>query len=442
MTWTSSSSPPSRAARTCCASRPHRRESRADLRGKLAVAAGGVVFTTIQKFFPEERGDTYPMLSTAATSWSSPTSAPQPVRLHRRLRAAHAGRAANASFVGFTAPPSSCRTPNTRAVFGDYISVYDVRRSVQDGATVPIYYEGRLAKLILNEDQRPPNRPGLRRRDRGRGGRAEGAAEDKVGATRGGSRCGAARAADRRGSHCPLRAAAGGHVRQSDGGGMSRRICIDLYRELVRIRPEWHDDDDGPGRDQGGDDGSATDPIDWQPHHPQQATTRALAKPSATPMTHSRSCWCATCGSPASTLRACTPCTSTSPCAATGCSRPSPASTVSSATSPVASSWTTLAWRRTFERPPSPTRRAAARAKRRVDQGEAVAVHAGEARGLLRHLPRLRLVGVGDRHGTAAAGVCFRRRRSTCWRRRTVRTDSTVARARTVAVLRAGVDAR
>ena len=62
----------------------------------------------------------------------------------------------NASFVGFTGHrPSSFRTPTPRAVFGGYISIYDIQRSVEDGATVPIYYESRLAKLALVESERP-----------------------------------------------------------------------------------------------------------------------------------------------------------------------------------------------------------------------------------------------------------------------------------------------
>ena len=61
----------------------------------------------------------------------------------------------DASFVGFTGTPIELQDANTRAFFGDYISVHDIRRSVEDGATVPIYYESRLAKLALDEAERP-----------------------------------------------------------------------------------------------------------------------------------------------------------------------------------------------------------------------------------------------------------------------------------------------
>ena len=118
---------------------PVQADSRADLRAKLAVEAGGVVFTTIQKFLPEERGDRHPVLS-----------------VRRNVVARHMRDALpNASFIGFTGTPIEKTDANTRAVFGDYISVYDIQRAVQDKATVPIYYESRLAKLALEEAERP-----------------------------------------------------------------------------------------------------------------------------------------------------------------------------------------------------------------------------------------------------------------------------------------------
>ncbi len=78
----------------------------------------------------------------------------------------------NASFIGFTGTPIELTDKNTRAVFGDYISVYDIQRAVEDGATVPIYYESRLAKLELDEAERPHDRSRVRGGHRGRGGRA------------------------------------------------------------------------------------------------------------------------------------------------------------------------------------------------------------------------------------------------------------------------------
>ena len=121
---------------------PVQAESRADLRNKLSVESGGVVFTTIQKFFPEEKGDTHPTLSQRRNIVVIADEA------HRSQYDFIDGFARHmrdglpkASFVGFTGTPIELKDANTRAVFGDYISIYDIQRSVEDKATVPIYYE-------------------------------------------------------------------------------------------------------------------------------------------------------------------------------------------------------------------------------------------------------------------------------------------------------------
>ena len=258
---------------------PSQAESRADLRGKLSVAAGGVVFTTIQKFFPEDRGDTYPMLSDRSNIVVIADEAHRSQYDFIDGFARHMRDALpNASFVGFTGTPIELQDANTRAVFGDYISVYDIRRSVQDGATVPIYYESRLAKLTLDKEQRPHIDPDfedategeeVERRDRlktkwaqlegvvGAAPRVRQIAEDLI-------------------AHFEHR------LEAMHGKAMvvcmSRRICIDLYRELVRLRPDWHDDDDGRGAIKVVMTGSATDPTDWQPHIRNKPRREALAK--------------------------------------------------------------------------------------------------------------------------------------------------------------------
>ena len=135
---------------------PTQAESRADLRSKLSVNAGGVVFTTIQKFFPEERGDTHPSLSERRNIVVIADEAHRSQYDFIDGYARHMRDALpNASFVGFTGTPIELQDANTRAVFGDYISIYDIQRSVEDGATVPIYYESRLAKLALDEHEKP-----------------------------------------------------------------------------------------------------------------------------------------------------------------------------------------------------------------------------------------------------------------------------------------------
>ncbi|HYO64531.1 MAG TPA: type I restriction endonuclease subunit R, partial [Archangium sp.] len=129
---------------------PVQAEDRADLREKLKVASGGVVFTTIQKFVPEEKGDRFPLLSDrrnivviADEAHRSQYDFIDGFARHLRDALPHA------SFVGFTGTPIELTDKNTRAVFGEYVSIYDIQRAVEDGATVPIYYEGRLAKLEL-----------------------------------------------------------------------------------------------------------------------------------------------------------------------------------------------------------------------------------------------------------------------------------------------------
>jgi len=135
---------------------PVQATDRTDLRAKLAVASGGVVFTTIQKFFPEERGDRHPVLSArrnivviADEAHRSQYDFIDGYARHMRDALPHA------SFIGFTGTPIEKTDANTRAVFGDHISVYDIQRAVTDGATVPIYYESRLAKLELKASERP-----------------------------------------------------------------------------------------------------------------------------------------------------------------------------------------------------------------------------------------------------------------------------------------------
>ena len=129
---------------------PVQAADRADLREKLAVASGGVVFTTIQKFFPEEKGDRHPVLSDRRNIVVIADEAHRSQYDFIDGFARHMRDALpNASFIGFTGTPIEKTDANTRAVFGDYISVYDIQRAVVDGATVPIYYESRLAKLEL-----------------------------------------------------------------------------------------------------------------------------------------------------------------------------------------------------------------------------------------------------------------------------------------------------
>jgi type I restriction enzyme R subunit len=135
---------------------PVQASNREHLQELLRVASGGVVFTTVQKFMPEERLGKYPMLSDRRNIVVIADEAHRSQydfidgfarNLHDALP--------NASFIGFTGTPIELTDRNTRAVFGEYISIYDIQRAVDDGATVPIYYESRLAKLALKESEKP-----------------------------------------------------------------------------------------------------------------------------------------------------------------------------------------------------------------------------------------------------------------------------------------------
>ena len=257
---------------------PVQAADRADLRAKLAVASGGVVFTTIQKFFPEEKGDRHPVLSErrnivviADEAHRSQYDFIDGFARHMRDALPHA------SFVGFTGTPIEKTDANTRAVFGDYISVYDIQRAVVDGATVPIYYESRLAKLELKESERPKIDPEFEEATEGEEVERKEKLKSKWAQLEAvvGSENRIKLIARDLVEHFENRLAA------MDGKAMvvvmSRRIAVELYRELVALRPAWHGEDDEQGALKVVMTGSASDPLDWQPHIRNKPRREALA---------------------------------------------------------------------------------------------------------------------------------------------------------------------
>lgn len=139
--------------------KPVQAQSREHLKSLLAVASGGVVFTTIHKFFPDEKGAKYPLLSDRRNIVVIADEAHRSQYDFVDGFARHMRDALpRASFIGFTGTPIERTDANTRAVFGDYISIYDIQRAVEDKATVPIYYESRLAKLELKPEEEPGGR--------------------------------------------------------------------------------------------------------------------------------------------------------------------------------------------------------------------------------------------------------------------------------------------
>jgi type I restriction enzyme R subunit len=258
---------------------PVQARDRAHLRDLLDVAAGGIVFTTIQKFMTDAAGDRHPLLSERENVVVVADEA------HRSQYGFVAGFAAhlrdalpNATFIGFTGTPVELDDRDTRHVFGDYIDVYDVERSVEDGATVPIYYESRLARLDLDERERPrldeefeevTEGEEAQRKEKlktkwaqleavvGTAKRLELVARDLV-------------------EHFESRLAG------MDGKAMvvcmSRRICVDLYAEIVKLRPEWQSDDDEGGALKIVMTGSAMDPPGWQQHIRSKSRRESLAR--------------------------------------------------------------------------------------------------------------------------------------------------------------------
>ncbi|MCL5734243.1 MAG: type I restriction endonuclease subunit R [Actinobacteria bacterium] len=258
---------------------PVQAEDRADLRKKLSVAAGGVVFTTIQKFFPEERGDRHPVLSERRNIVVIADEAHRSQYDFIDGYARHMRDALpNASFIGFTGTPIELTDKNTRAVFGDYISVYDIQRAVEDKATVPIYYESRLAKLDLDERERPKIDPTFEEVTEGEEVERREKLKTKW------AQLEAVVGAERR-IHLIAKDAVDhfeNRLSALDGKFMivcmSRRICVDLYREIAALRPEWAQEDDAAGAMKVVMTGSASDPIEWQKHIRTKPRREGLAE--------------------------------------------------------------------------------------------------------------------------------------------------------------------
>jgi type I restriction enzyme R subunit len=246
---------------------PVQAADRADLRDKLRVGSGGVVFTTIQKFFPEDQDDRHPILSDRRNIVVIADEAHRSQYDFIDGFARHMRDALpNASFIGFTGTPIEKADASTLAVFGDYISVYDIQRAVVDGATVPIYYESRLAKLLLRESERPTIDPEFEEVTEGEEVERKEQLKSKWAQLEAlvGSKNRMAIIARDLVDHYENRLAA------MDGKAMivcmSRRIAVELYREIVAIRPEWHGDFDEEGSIKVVMTGSASDPIAWQTH--------------------------------------------------------------------------------------------------------------------------------------------------------------------------------
>lgn len=259
--------------------KPVQADDRESLRKLLAVSSGGVIFTTIQKFMPLDGEETFPLLTDRKNviviadeahrsqygfkAVFDKKTGEKKYGFAKHLRDA----LPNASFIGFTGTPIESVDVNTPAVFGEYIDVYDIQRAVEDGATVPLYYESRLAKLELNEDEAKVLDDEV-----------EELTEDEEASDRERKKSKWSRVEALVGAETRLQQVAAdivyhfeGRVGALDGKGMivcmSRRICVALYNEIVKLRPDWHSDDDDKGVVKIVMTGNiANDPKEWLQH--------------------------------------------------------------------------------------------------------------------------------------------------------------------------------
>jgi len=274
---------------------PVQADTRGDLREKLGNRpSGGIVFATIQKFMPGEDEDSFPVLSTRSNivvvadeahrtqyGFSASLKAPSLKVAEATARyqvgyAQHLRDALpNATFVAFTGTPVSSEDRDTRAVFGDYIHIYDMQQAKDDGATVAIYYESRLAKLSLKDSE-------LAHIDDEVDELAEDEEEDQQ------SRLKSRWAALEKvvGAEPRIKSVAADlaeHFEERNQAlrgkamivAMSREICVHLYNEITALRPDWHDDDPEKGAIKVVMTGSASDKALLRPHiYPNQVKKR------------------------------------------------------------------------------------------------------------------------------------------------------------------------
>ena len=257
---------------------PVQAKDRVHLRELLKVASGGVVFTTVQKFFPDDDELQFPLLSDRRNIVVIADEAHRSQYDFIDGFARHMRDALpNASFIGFTGTPIEETDRNTRNVFGDYISIYDIQRAVDDGATVPIYYESRLAKIELDENEKPHVDPEFEEVTEGEEERHKERLKSKWAQLEAlvGTEKRVALVADDIITHFEERLDA------MDGKAMvvcmSRRICVDLYNAIVEKRPEWHGEGDKQGFIKVVMTGEASEDESWQPHIRNKARREELA---------------------------------------------------------------------------------------------------------------------------------------------------------------------
>lgn len=274
---------------------PIQAKSREDLQKILNRVSGGVIFTTIQKFVPDNGATEYPLLTDRHNIVVIADEA------HRTQYGLHAkvesktgeisygfakylrDALPNASFIGFTGTPIESSDVNTPAVFGDYINVYDISQAVEDNATVPIYYESRIARIELDEEEKPKIDAEIEDLTEDTSDFEQERLKKKWSTVEAlvGSDKRLALVAKDIVDHFEDRLAA------LDGKAMvvcmSRRICMKLHDEIIKLRPNWHNPRDNEGAIKIVMTGAASDPQEWQQHIGNKTRRDLLAKRARDP---------------------------------------------------------------------------------------------------------------------------------------------------------------
>lgn len=273
---------------------PVQAEDRKHLRSLLNVASGGIVFTTIQKFMPildkDEMADTDVQEPNPDTYFikNKPLSLRKNIvviadEAHRSQYDFLDGFAKHlrdalpcASFIGFTGTPIESTDRNTQAVFGDYIDVYDIHQAVEDGATVSIFYEGRLAKVNFEEEEKVTIDEEFEELTEGQ------EVSEKQRISSKWSRLEAIVGNEKRIKKIAEDLVNHFELRESVADGkamvvcMSRRICVELYDAIIKLRPQWHNEDDIRGTIKVIMTGSSSDPVSWQQHIRNKIRRKAI----------------------------------------------------------------------------------------------------------------------------------------------------------------------
>ncbi len=267
--------------------KPVQASSRDNLKELLQVTGGGIVFTTIQKFYPEEGNDVFDTLSgrsnivvVADEAHRGQYGFTGKVNKDGNIKYGNAKHLRdalpNASFIGFTGTPIEKEDRDTQKVFGGYIDIYDIAQAVEDGATVPLSYESRLVKIKLNKDVN-------NKIDKLIEG-IEGASDEQLEkAKKKNSQVNAIVGHPERLKDIAKDIVSHFEARQAvfEGKGMivcmTRQIAVDLYAQIKQLKPDWHHDDLDKGVIKVVITSSSDDPESFQPHHTNKKNRQFLA---------------------------------------------------------------------------------------------------------------------------------------------------------------------